>query len=212
MPSSMTRVSTVAKPRPWARTLAGALEPLTGPAPTGVNLVAGDYNRQRIMPDGSTKSITFSYDNNEPPQDSRHLFMWAHADYAPISAFRFIVGSQSVVSGHTSIGYDNTNRLRITSSGAGLMLLATTNPLPAGGLGAFRNTSTDGAYVVGSTVTSVAANSSATPVAAGYSLWGAGSNGAAVPASLYSAGAYINPAELTSRTAALMSALAAALP
>jgi hypothetical protein len=195
-----------------ARTLAGALVPLVGPAPTGVNLVAGDYNRQRIMPDGSTKSIAFNYDNDTPAQNSRHIFCWAHASYTPIGAFRFIVGTQSVASGHSGVGYDSANRIRAISSGAGLMALVTTNPLPAGGLGAFRSGADDGAHVIGSVVTPVAGNPSAAPAAAGYSLWGAGSNGAAVPASLYSAGAYIDPAELTSRTAALVSALAAALP
>jgi hypothetical protein len=193
-----------------ARTLSGALVPLVGPAPTGANLVGGDYNRRRIMPDGATKAIDFNYNNNTPAQNSRHLFMWVPSAYTPINAFRFIIGTQAVAAGNSGVSYDGSNGLRITSSGTGLLTLVTTNPLPAGGLGAFRSTATDGASVSGSVVTAVAGNASAAPVSSIQTLWGGGANGAAVPASLYSAGSFIEPTEIISRTATLMSALAAA--
>jgi hypothetical protein len=41
-----------------ARTLAGALVPLVGPAPTNFNFVAGDYNRKTgLVGDGNTKNL-----------------------------------------------------------------------------------------------------------------------------------------------------------
>jgi len=45
-----------------ARTLAGALVPLAGPAPTNNNFVSGDYNRKTgLVGDGSTKYLNTNY-------------------------------------------------------------------------------------------------------------------------------------------------------
>jgi hypothetical protein len=57
-----------------ARTLAGALVPLVGPAPTNFNFVAGDYNRKTgLVGNGSTKYLNSNRDNNADPQNSKHL-------------------------------------------------------------------------------------------------------------------------------------------
>jgi hypothetical protein len=59
-----------------ARTLAGALVPLVGDAPTNVggNFVAGDYNRKTgLKGDGSTKHLDSNRNNNADPQNSKHL-------------------------------------------------------------------------------------------------------------------------------------------
>ena len=56
-----------------ARTLAGALVPLVGTAPTNYNFVSGDYDRETgLKGDGSTKYLDSNRANNADPQDSNH--------------------------------------------------------------------------------------------------------------------------------------------
>jgi len=56
-----------------ARTLAGALVPLVGTAPTNYNFVAGDYDRGTgLVGDGSTKYLDSNRNNNADPQNSVH--------------------------------------------------------------------------------------------------------------------------------------------
>jgi hypothetical protein len=58
-----------------ARTLAGALVPLVGAAPTNVGglFVAGDYNRKTgLVGNGSTKYLNSNRNNNTDPQNSKH--------------------------------------------------------------------------------------------------------------------------------------------
>jgi hypothetical protein len=55
-------------------TLAGALVPLVGPAPTNFNFVAGDYNRVTgLKGDGSTKYLDSNRNNNADPQNNHHI-------------------------------------------------------------------------------------------------------------------------------------------
>lgn len=61
-----------------ARTLAGALVPLAGAAPTNNNFVTGDYNRKTgLVGDGSTKYLNSNRNNNADPQNSFHLALYA---------------------------------------------------------------------------------------------------------------------------------------
>jgi hypothetical protein len=56
-----------------ARTLAGALIPLVGTAPTNFNFASGDYNRKTgLVGDASTKYLNSNRNNNADPQDSNH--------------------------------------------------------------------------------------------------------------------------------------------
>jgi hypothetical protein len=57
-----------------ARTLAGALIPLAGTAPTNVGpFVTGDYNRKTgLVGNGSTKYLNSNRNNNVDPQDNNH--------------------------------------------------------------------------------------------------------------------------------------------
>jgi hypothetical protein len=61
-----------------ARTLAGALVPLVGTAPTNVNFVAGDYNRKTgLAGNGSTKYLDSNRNNNADLQNSNHNAVYA---------------------------------------------------------------------------------------------------------------------------------------
>lgn len=60
-----------------ARTLAGALVPLAGGAPTNLNFVSGDYNRKTgLVGDGSTKYLNSNRNNDADLKDNCHLAIW----------------------------------------------------------------------------------------------------------------------------------------
>jgi hypothetical protein len=62
-----------------ARTLAGALTPLVGPAPTNVsgNFVSGDYNRETgLIGDGSTKYLNSNKAGDSEALNSYHMAAW----------------------------------------------------------------------------------------------------------------------------------------
>jgi hypothetical protein len=63
-----------------ARTLAGALIPLVGAAPTNFNFVSGDYNRKTgLVGNGSSKYLNSNRNNNADPQNSKHISVYASA-------------------------------------------------------------------------------------------------------------------------------------
>jgi hypothetical protein len=69
-----------------ARTLAGALVPLVGTAPTNNNFVSGDYNRKTgLVGNGSTKYLNSNRNNNADPQNSHHLSAFASSSYSGIT-------------------------------------------------------------------------------------------------------------------------------
>ena len=60
-----------------ARTLAGALVPLKGTAPTNFNFVSGDYNRETgLVGNGSTKYLATNYTYPSGLQNDCHAAMW----------------------------------------------------------------------------------------------------------------------------------------
>jgi len=72
------------------RTLAGALVPLRGAAPTAYGFVDGDFDRQGLTGDG-TSYLDSNRANNADPQDSKHFAVYAAT---ATSAFGVYVGSQ----------------------------------------------------------------------------------------------------------------------
>jgi hypothetical protein len=60
-----------------ARTLAGALVPLKGGAPTNFNFVLGDYDRELgLLGNGSTKYLNSNRNNDADLKDNCHLAIW----------------------------------------------------------------------------------------------------------------------------------------
>jgi len=89
-----------------ARTLAGALVPLAGAAPTNVNFVAGDYNRKTgLKGDGSTRYLDSNRNNNADPQNSQHLCVFASEALPDISRY---MGSGSNA-GSSTVGLSGSN-------------------------------------------------------------------------------------------------------
>jgi hypothetical protein len=61
-----------------ARTLAGALVPLAGTAPTNFNFVSGDYNRKTgLVGDGSTKYLNSNRASNAQGVSNQHASLFA---------------------------------------------------------------------------------------------------------------------------------------
>jgi len=76
-----------------ARTLAGALVPLVGTAPTNFNFVSGDYNRKTgLVGDASTKYLNSNRALNADPQNNSHFSVYV---------------STAASSGHGLIGNDD---------------------------------------------------------------------------------------------------------
>jgi hypothetical protein len=84
-----------------ARTLAGALVPLVGAAPTNNNFVDADYNRETgLKGNGSSKYLDSGRANNADPQDDQHIAAYVHtADTGSTGAYigcAFTTGSTVV--------------------------------------------------------------------------------------------------------------------
>ena len=61
-----------------ARTLAGALVPLVGTAPTNFNFVSGDYNRKTgLVGNGTTKKLRTGLNYNQTQQNNTHFSVYA---------------------------------------------------------------------------------------------------------------------------------------
>lgn len=76
-----------------ARTLAGALIPLKGIAPTNVNFMASDYNRKTgLKGDASTKYLISNRLNNADPVTNKHIF--AYATEGPSGGSMTFIGSE----------------------------------------------------------------------------------------------------------------------
>ena len=73
-----------------ARTLAGALVPLIGDAPTNVggNFVDGDYNRETgLKGDGSTKYLNSNRNNDEDPANNSHTSVFVSEQNPALTQF-----------------------------------------------------------------------------------------------------------------------------
>lgn len=94
-----------------ARTLAGALKPLAGPAPTNLNFVSGDYDRKTgLLSNGTTKRLNSNQADNADPQNSKHFAVFSTT----------LIGSNKSYGGHGAVVPTNLNstngRVRNTSA------------------------------------------------------------------------------------------------
>lgn len=101
-----------------ARTLAGALQPLKGTAPTNFNFVSSDYNRRTgLLGDGTTKYLSSNRANNADPQDNNHNAFYVTA--APTSGLRFFMASDpGPTTGSNNFLQNTDNRLYVRNRSA----------------------------------------------------------------------------------------------
>jgi hypothetical protein len=196
-----------------ARTLAGALVPLVGAAPTNFNFVAGDYNRKTgLVGNGSTKYLDSNRNSNADPQDSQHLTVYISQAHTSICAF---AGAAEGVDG-TSQLIGLTSPLSLQSRSRSTTAITSSTLASVVGLfGISRNNATTysirggaGSYIGTLSVTSVL------PVSSAIHIF----RRATIPfptnarLSFYSIGESLNLALLDARVTTLMNALAVAIP
>lgn len=112
-----------------ARTLAGAIIPLRGPAPTSYNFVDGDLDRKAgLLSNGTTKYIDTNYSAGSLGQDD--ISMGVHTDSMISDGRRYICAAQTY---HTLLGGSATSnvRHRATTTTLGTTTLSGTSGLLA---------------------------------------------------------------------------------
>jgi hypothetical protein len=91
-----------------ARTLAGILVPLVGPAPSPANFVQADYSRRNgLAGNGSTKNLNSNRAQNADPQDDLHMSVYATAAATNAAGFPVYLGVGSGSAGDCHIFVSN---------------------------------------------------------------------------------------------------------
>jgi hypothetical protein len=203
-----------------ARTLAGALVPLVGTAPTRFGTEGGwSYNRKTgTAGNGTDNYLDSGRAGNADPQDSHHLFAkFAAQTLTPENVSRMVIGSvgNSWISYNTNSGGSGTSQ-SFYRSRQGASSVATFSTSAPNRLGVNR-ASSSGITVMSSSATesiSVASAAAGTP---SYFVF-AGNNGSAaiqhtaIRTVFYSIGESLGLALLDARVTALINAIAAAIP
>jgi len=193
-----------------ARTLAGALMPLVGTAPTNVNFVGGDYNRKTgLVGDASTKYLHSNRFGNSDPQNSQHMSVYVSTRPTGSNQKAYI-GDASAV-GSSYIFYNVSTSILFTSSRTANQEESISASTHAGLVGISRSESANyNRRLSGSTVslnrTSAAGGNNPIYV---FSLGPSFFNGNARLA-FYSIGESLNLAALDTRVTALITAINAA--
>jgi len=190
-----------------ARTLAGALVPLVGSAPTNVSnlFVSGDYDREDGLigvPANATR-LDSNYNINSVPQDDAHAAVYVTA--APsLTAVRGFAGGGSDQM-LTELNSNFTTRFRANAANS-VVSEATTTGLK----GLSRNNSANYTRRSGQTNMTVTITSAA-PLSANMLIFTRGGNYTDARMSFYSLGEALDLADLETRVATLMTDLDAAI-
>jgi hypothetical protein len=192
-----------------ARTLAGALIPLAGTAPTNVGglFVSGDYNRETgLVGDGSTKYLDSNRNNNADPQDSKHI-----AVYSSSAINATAIGAVGAGTGSTWIARDATaTYVRINVS----ISSSVVESAPTGFVGARRSSNSNTVRRANSVTSPVITTASATPDNANIFIFDLGNGASFSNARLafYSIGESLDLARLDARVTDLINAFAVTIP
>mgnify|MGYP006274607511 CR=1 FL=1 len=200
-----------------ARTLAGALKPLVGTAPTnpGNVFVQADYNRKTgLKGNSSTKYLNSNIKANSLTQNSVHLAAYKGVAETTYKTFIGTVASPALLIDLINIGSSGFRSLLNNNSGSGYDTTVSTSG--SGFYGAARLSSSNVLHIADKTIKSFT-YSSAAPNS--DDLYVFARNGAGTPQefsahrlSFYSIGESLDLALLDARVTALMSAFAAAIP
>ena len=199
-----------------ARTLAGALVPLVGTAPTnpGNVFVDGDYNRKTgLAGDGSTKYLDSNKSNNSLNQNNNSSGVFVNT--AESSVGGYIGLGTGAITGSNHIGADNSGNYIFFRS------MSTAAQVPAGAastgfIGMTRDSSSAFTYRFNGQ-SSIGNDTSQTPATGNIYVFGRNvSNTLNVPTDgrlqFYFIGESLDLALLDSRVTALINAIAAAIP
>jgi hypothetical protein len=201
-----------------ARTLAGALVPLVGTAPTNNGpFVSGDYDRETgLIGNGSTKFLNSNRNCNADPQDSHHLAVYASALDSNVGAIGVYAGAGgSGVAGSTMLveAAASPGALRGRSRSGTLSSAASNEAVGFMAVGR----SSSAAHVLRTSGSSSSHSvTSDAAVNANYFVYGTNSSGSAANLftgrlAYYSIGESLDLALLDTRVSALVTAIGAAI-
>jgi hypothetical protein len=195
-----------------ARTLAGALVPLTGTAPTNFNFVSGDYNRKTgLVGNGSTKYLNSNRNNNADPQNNKHMSLYGSFSVAS-GIEQQVMGVAFTNTGWTAFNLDNRATSGFQPWINGLNYPSGMVPLSQSGFfGGTRSGSTIINSRVGSADYSRTVNSDS-PASGLITVFGGGSAASNGRIAFYSIGESLNLALLDARVTDLINAIGAAIP
>lgn len=198
-----------------ARTLAGALVPLKGTAPTNFNFVSGDYARKNgLIGNGSTKYLNTNRNNNVDPQNSKHIA--TYRTEAPTGntggiGAGALVGNTINQNGASWL-FDqvgtSSDAIRVNQSPSIININYGTGETF---VGASRNNSSSISMRFSGTTTT-ASTTSQTPSNEDLYVFNFGTNKSSARISFYSIGEAIDLAKLDSRISTLMSDFNSAIP
>jgi hypothetical protein len=199
-----------------ARTLAGALVPLVGAAPTNVGpFVSGDYNRETgLVGNGSTKYLNSNRNNNADPQDNRHISAYVSDRGTQGSIY---IGTANSNGGSLLRSQDvpagTANVISMLASNAPGVVTTSATPSDNVFVGISRNEST-GYSLRSNTSTTFVTDASVARLNANYFVFRRGTESLYGTARLafYSIGESLDLALLDARVTTLINAFAAAIP
>lgn len=197
-----------------ARTLAGALVPLVGTAPTNVNFVTADYNRKTgLVGNGSSKWLNTNTPHNASSQNDVHLSVYSQNNIVNPTGPTVVYAASS--SGSFTMlggGSGNPNTWYVHDVGSGVPIF--TNTTSIGFYAVNRDNSANYQYRIGGSTTTVIRTASSTPPGSG-TIGIFANNGSLFGncrLAFYSFGNSLGLNLLDSRVTTLINALAAAIP
>ena len=201
-----------------ARTVAGAIIPLVGNAPTNNNFVAGDYSRTLgLIGNDSNKYLATGYNNNDTtnfPQNNCHISCFVSETNTDNNAGTF-VGNAIALGNFLFIGHSTINQTIFRNR-----TIATTRLVALSAVG-FQGISRDGATSLfsrqttsGGTISDATGTAaSGTPSNQLYGVFasGTGANPTSARMSFYSIGKSLSIPNLDTRVTTLMNTLASVI-
>lgn len=200
-----------------ARSLAGALTPLTSTMPTPTNNgfigIGTDYDRKTgLIGDGTSKFLDSGRSNAADPQNSKHIAAYATTG-GTRNVNRALIGQGVTGAGNSHIVTTTTQRIIRVNYSTNPTISDTT--ALAGLEGASRFSASEIVYRYGGTSTTYASTST-TPTTSNIRVYARGNATASdfsnARLAFYSIGEHVALDLLEARVAALINALAAAIP
>jgi hypothetical protein len=198
-----------------ARSLEGALTPLTGTAPTNFNFVEADYNRKTgLKGNGTTKYLSSNRNNNVDPQDNRHISIYVTEPDAIFNFGRYIAAGDSSQGDSYIVGSGFSPDLNFALCTGNVPLSGSVAGTTTGFIGVNRIDSSDMTARVTGASSSLGGGTSRTPRDEIFTVFGRPADGRFVDArmSFYSIGESVNLALLDTQLTTLMIALSNAIP
>jgi hypothetical protein len=193
-----------------ARTLAGALVPLVGAAPTNFNFVSGDYNRKTgLVGNGSSKYLDSNRSNNADIRSNKHIAVFrttSETRTATMCALGIVAAT-----GAAQLVTSTTLRFfRISSFGTETGISDTTAVNGFWGAAGTSNTSVIGRY---NSINNALTVTDTAQVSGNLQVFArSGADFTDARLSYYSIGESLNLALLDARITALINAIAASIP